>query len=65
MLLIPILTFDLFFAPLHASLLSFLLRIKSLSFLDLVLYTYLSVDALSRRMGVKPRAIYTPEYRNT
>ena len=35
---------------------------------DLVLYIYSSVeivDAVLRRMWVKPRAIYTPEYQNT
>ena len=65
MLLIHILIFDLFFAPLHVSLLSFLLRIKFPSLWDLVLYIYSSVDAVPRRMWVKPRAIYTPEYQNT
>ena len=30
-----------------------------------VLYIYSSVDAVPRRMWVKPRAIYTPEYQNT
>jgi hypothetical protein len=65
MLLILISTFDLSFAPLNASLLSFLSRIKFLRSWDLVLYTYLSVDAVPRRMWVKPCAIYTPEYRNT
>ena len=30
-----------------------------------MLYTYLSVDAVPRRIWVKPCAIYTPEYRNT
>ena len=58
-LLILILTFALSFAPLHASPLSFSLRIKFL------LYTYLSVDAVPHRMWVKPLAIYTPEYLNT
>ena len=33
--------------------------------LDLVLYTYLSVDAVRHRMWVKPLAIFTPEYLNT
>ena len=65
MLLVHILTFDLFFAPLHVSLLSFLLRIKFPSLWHLVLYIYSSVDAVPRRMWVKPRAIYTPEYQNT
>ena len=45
--------------------LSFPLRIKFPSFWDLVLYTYLSVDAVPHRMWVKPLAIYTPEYLNT
>jgi hypothetical protein len=46
MLLILISAFDLFFAPLSAFLLSFLSRIKFLSFWDLVLYTYLSIEAV-------------------
>ena len=64
-LLIHISTFDFYFAPLHASPLSFLLKIKSPSLSDLVLYAYLIVDAVPRRMCVKPRTIYTPEYQNT
>ncbi len=60
--LILISTFDLFFAPINAFLLSLLSRIKFLSFGDLVLYTYLSVDAVPHRMWVKSRVIYTPEY---
>ena len=64
-LLIPILTFDLPFAPPHASLLSFRLKIKFPFFLNLVLYTYSSVDVVPRRMGVKPHAIYTPGCQNT
>ena len=46
MLLILISAFDLFFAPLSAFLLSFLSRIKFLSFWDLELYTYLSIEAV-------------------
>ena len=37
------LTFDLPFAPLHASLLSFLVRIKSPGLGDLVLYIFIEV----------------------
>ena len=47
------------------SLLFSLLRIKFPSTWDLVLLTFLSVDAVPRRMWVKPHAIYTLEYQST
>ena len=64
-LLIPILIFDLSFTLPHASLLCFRWKIKFPNFWNLVLYTYLSVNAVPHRMRVKPNAIYTPECQNT
>ncbi len=64
-LLFLILTSDSFSSLPHESLPSFPSRIKSPSFYDLVLYTLSSVDAVSRRMWVKPHVIYTPESQNT
>ena len=60
----PHLKFDLSFVHLHASPLSFLFRIKFPNFWILVLYTYLSVDAVPRRMWVKTLVIYTPGCQN-
>ncbi len=64
-LLFLILTSDSFSALPHESLPSFPSRLKSPSFYDLVLYTLSSVDAVPRRMWVKPHVICTPESQNT
>ena len=53
---------DSFFAPSDESVLFSLLKIKFPSTCNLVLFTFLSVDAVPRRMWVKPQAIYTLEY---
>ncbi len=64
-LLFLILTSHSFSDLSHESLPSFPSKIKSPITYDLVLYFLSSVDAVPRRMWVKPHVIYTPKSQNT